>query len=195
MNMIQLTAFSMALALLFGVVLPVLEHDGDIRPADDRRADDRPQWVRASRGAPLVRNPYALASCTFNPRLAGQVQRVEELWAETTSTEGLRAELASERKMPWCGYECKSQDIAWKETAGDPDEEGCWVWVEYYRRSLINQRPWPFCTCKYEWSLLERTCEVDSGTLAGGDIRGGVLEVADAFPDTALHDFLWAAGW
>ena len=86
-----------------------------------------------------------------------------------------------------------AKDIAWKEIAGDPDEEGCWVWVEYYRRSLINQRPWPFCTCKYEWFLLERTCEVDSNAFAEAISEGP--GIAEAFPDTALHDFIWAAGW
>ena len=192
--MTLLTVFAKALALLLVVVLPALEGDGDILPAAGRQAEtDQREETRASRSAPIIRNSYALASCTFNPRLTGQVQRVAELWREQSRMKKLRPEFASERKRPWCDYECESQDIAWKEIAGDPDEEGCWVWVEYYRRSLINQRPWPFCTCKYEWFLLERTCEVDSNAFAEAISEGP--DIAEAFPDTALHDFIWAAGW
>lgn len=193
--MTLLTAFGMALALFLAVVPKPPEGDGNIRLADDRQASGRDHWDQAPIGHDirLARNSYAYApaSCAFNPRLAGQVQRVSALWAAITSVDRLGP--VSEIGRSWCGQECASRDIVWQESAGDPDKEGCWVWVEYYLRSLFVQRPWPFCTCKFEWSLLERTCEVDSNALAEAMSEG--LGVAEVFPDEALHEFIWAAGW
>lgn len=199
----QSIPFVMALVfLLAGVVLYRSVDVRQRRPSDDRRGDrliDSTQWAEApyGRDAPLVRNPYAYApaSCAYTGRDAGQEQRALEL-IELMSKD-LRLESRFESRRRWCENGCSARDdanVLFQESSGDPAAEGCWVWVEYYGRSLLKQKTWPFCTCKYGWALLERTCEVTSDTLTE-TISREPDAVADAFPETALRDAVWASGW
>ena len=202
----QSIPFSLALVLLIGgVALYRLRDMEYYQSLDDQQAGERPPWVqlveaKALSGlidAPFVRNPYAYApaSCAYTGRDAGQEQRALAL-IELMSKD-LRLESRFESNRRWCKNGCSSRDdasVLFQETSGDPAAEGCWVWVEYYGRSLLKQKMWPFCTCKYGWSLIERTCEVTSDTLAETKSRGSDA-VAEAFPETALQDAVWASGW
>ena len=195
--------FVMALVLLLGGV--AMHRSADVqyyRSIDIEQGEESPQsaqWVEALYGgdAPLVRNPYAYApaSCGFTGRDAGQGQRASEL-ARLLEEES-RPAFPFESSRRWCDAGCAPRDnssVLWQETPGDPYEEGCWVWVEYYSRSLINQTVWPFCACEYDWSLHARTCAVTSDTLTETQSRRSGT-VAEAFPDTALQDAVWASGW
>jgi len=71
----------------------------------------------------------------------------------------------------WCAAECASRDeisVMYHEAVSDPSEDCAAVrgtrewpgvsWVEYHVRTLTKQRPWPFCTCDYGWTVVERAC-------------------------------------
>lgn len=71
----------------------------------------------------------------------------------------------------WCAEECASRDeisVMYHEAVSDPSEDCAAVrgtrewpdvsWVEYHVRTLTKQRPWPFCTCDYGWTVVERAC-------------------------------------
>ena len=137
MHLIPSIPFGMALAVLVGAV------------ALYRSADDQ-----------------YYASCAFYPeRQAVYEQRAHELFVASQRIEDV------EHSRLWCDTRCASRDsseIMVQEVAGEP-AEGCmpirgtfeWPavhWVEYYRRSLVKQRWWPLCTCKYGYVLIERNC-------------------------------------
>lgn len=120
-------------------------------------------------------------------RKAAYEQRTSELIADV---DGLPVYRNERPRRAWCAAECAPRDylsVLYQEAVTDPSED-CpkvraareWpavAWVEYYVRSLDRQRPWPLCTCKYGWALVERSCAstltADSGAAGAG--------AADAF--------------
>ena len=132
----------------------------------------------------IEQRTYYPACPVIDPeRKAVYEQRTSELLADIDRLPVYRN---VEPRRSWCAAECAPRDelsVMYHEAVSDPSEDCAAVrgtrewpsvsWVEYHVRTLAKQqRPWPFCTCDYEWTLVERSCATrlttDSGAAGAG---------------------------
>ena len=130
-----------------------------------------------------LRTPNGACPVIDPERKAVYKQRTSELLADIDRLPVYRN---VEPRRSWCAAECAPRDelsVMYHEAVSDPSEDCAAVrgtrewpsvsWVEYHVRTLAKQqRPWPFCTCDYEWTLVERSCatrlSTDSGAAGAG---------------------------